>query len=224
VSPDPTTQRAAGSSLVQPILDKHCVRCHGAEKTEAEIDLTHRTEPGILLSWPYVTLVFGKNAKTVADLPETSIAGPIFPYHAYPNPEVKYPTQDTAVPPLTSMSYRSRLIDLAVGGKHYDVRVAPDEEARLVARVDALCPYLGLEEIIAEPDITPEDYFNQAMHQGLSYPSKMRTAPIIHRAFCQDDFKTQLDRQPKDAAGNALPSLEVKGGKRTYRVPIQEPP
>jgi len=89
----------------------------------------------------------------------------------------------------------------------------------LVAWVDALCPYLGLEEILAEPDITAESYFNQAVYKGLSYPSKMRTAPVVHKAFCQDDFKTQLDRQPKDAAGNALPSLEVKGGKRTYRVP-----
>ena len=108
--------------FVQPILDKHCVRCHGVEKTEAEIDLTHRTEQGTLLSWPYVTLVFGKNPKTVADLPKTSIAGPIFPYHTYPNSEVKYPTQDTVVPPLTAMSYRSRLVDLATSGKHYDVQ------------------------------------------------------------------------------------------------------
>jgi hypothetical protein len=210
--------------FVQPILDKHCVSCHGVEKAEAEIDLTHRTEKGTLLSWPYVTLVFGKNPKTVADLPKTSIAGPIFPYHTYPNSEVKYPTQDTVVPPLTAMSYRSRLVDLATSGKHYDVRVSPEEEARLVAWVDALCPYLGLEEIIAEPDITPEDYFKQAVYQGLSYPSKMRTAPVVHRAFCQDDFQTQLDRQPKDAAGNVLPSIEVKDQKRAYRIPAKHTP
>jgi len=47
----------------------------------------------------------------------------------------------------------------------------------------------------------------------------MRTAPVVHKAFCQDDFKTQLDRQPKDPAGNALPSIEVKDGKRIYRIP-----
>jgi hypothetical protein len=122
------------------------------------------------------------------------------------------------------MSYRSQLIDLATSGKHYDVRVSPEEEARLVAWVDALCPYLGLEEIVAEPDIATEDYFNQAVYQGLSYPSKMRTAPIVHRAFSQDDFRTQLDRQPKDAAGNILPSIEVKAQKRVYRIPAKQAP
>ena len=49
-------------------------------------DLAHRTEPGTQLSWPYVKLVFGQNPKTIRDLPRTSIAGPIFPYHTYPNP------------------------------------------------------------------------------------------------------------------------------------------
>ena len=67
---------------------------------------------------------------------------------------------------MTAMSYRSRLVDLATSGKHYDVRVAPEKEARLVAWVDALCPYLGLEEIIAEGDITPEDYFRQAVDRA----------------------------------------------------------
>jgi len=99
------------------------------------------------------------------------------------------------------------------------VRVSPAEEARLVAWVDALCPYLGLEEILAEPDIAAKDYFDQAVYKGLSYPSKMRTAPVVHKAFCQDDFKTQLDRQPKDPAGNPLPSVEVKDSKRIYRIP-----
>jgi hypothetical protein len=121
---------------------------------------------------------------------------------------------------MTAMSYRSRLIELSTSGKHYDVRVAPEEEARLVAWVDALCPYLGLEEILAESDITAEGYFNQAVYEGLSYPSKMCTAPVVHKAFCQDDFKTQLDRQPKDAAGNSLSSVQVQDGKRSYRIPV----
>jgi len=205
--------------FVQPILDKHCISCHGGKEPKAGVDLTHRTEPGTLLSWPYVLLVFGSNPKTIADLPYTSIAGPIFPYHVYPNPEVKFPTADTVVPPMTAMSYRSRLIQKATSGNHHDVRVSPEEEARLVAWVDALCPYLGLEEILAVPDIAPNDYFDQAVHKGLTYPSKMRTAPVVHKAFCQDDFKTQSDRKPKDPAGHPLPSIEVKDRKRVYRIP-----
>jgi len=207
--------------FVQPVLDKHCVRCHGGKEPKAGLDLTHRTEPGTLFSWPYVLLVFGMDPKTIADLPYTSIAGPIFPYHVYPNPEVKLPTADTVVPPMTAMSYRSRLIQKATSGKHHDVRVSPEEEARLVAWVDALCPYLGLEEILAQPDMDPQDYFAQSVYKGLSYSAKMRTAPFVHKAFCQDDFKTQSDRQPRDAAGNPLPSLEVKNGKRIYRIPTK---
>jgi len=205
--------------FVQPVLDKHCVKCHSGKDSKGGLDLTHRTEPGTLFSWPYVLLVFGDKPKTVADLPYTSIAGPIFPYHVYPNPEVKFPTADTVIPPMTAMSYRSRLIQKATSGKHHDVRVSPEEEARLVAWVDALCPYLGLEEILALPDINPEDYFVQPVHKGLSYPSKMRTTPVVHKAFCQDDFKTQRDRKPKDPDGNPLPSIEVKDGKRVYRIP-----
>jgi hypothetical protein len=199
------------------------VKCHGGEQPKAGLDLTHRTEPGTLLSWPYVKLVFGNNPKTIADLPRTSIAGPIFPYHIYPNPEVKFPTEDTVVPALTAMSYRSKLIEIATSGKHGRVRVSPEEEARLIAWVDALCPYLGLEEIVALPDIAPQDYYAQGVYKGLSFPSKMCTAPVVHKAFCQDDFKTQADRQPKDAAGQPLPSMELKDGKRLYRIPAAQP-
>ncbi len=205
--------------FVQPVLDRHCVKCHGGAEPKGGLDLAHRTEPGTLLSWPYVRLVFGRDPKNIADLPRTSVAGPIFPYHAYPNPEVRFPTEDTVVPPMTAMSHRSRLIEIATGGKHHDVRVSPAEEARLVAWVDALCPYLGLEEIVAQPDIDPADYYGQPVYEGLSYPSLMRTAPIVHKAFCQDGFDTQSDRVPKDATGRPLPSFEMKDGRRVYRIP-----
>ena len=205
--------------FVQPILNKRCISCHGQEKTEAEIDLTHRTEEGTLLSWSYVTLVFGKNPRSIADLPRTSIAGPIFPYHTYPNPEVLHPTQDTVVPPMTAMSYRSKLIELATSGKHYDVKVTPEEEARLVAWVDALCPFLGLEELVGLDDLPAEKYYEQAVYRGMSYPARMRTAPAIHRAFRQDRFESQRDRIPCDEQGRPLPSVAVVNGKRVYRIP-----
>jgi hypothetical protein len=207
--------------FVQPVLDRHCIECHRGAEPKGGLDLTHRTEPGTSISWPYVKLVFGHNPKTPADLAQTTIAGPLFPYHVYPNPAVKFPTEETAVPPMTAMSYRSRLIALATSGEHHDVRVSPDEEARLVAWVDALCPYLGLEEILAEPDIAPKDYYDQAVFSGLSFPPKMRTAPVVHKAFAQEEFKTQSDRLPRDAAGNVLPSVEIKDGRRTYQIPVK---
>ncbi len=205
--------------FVQPVLDRHCVRCHSGKEPKAGLDLTHRTEPGTLISWPYVRLVFGKGAKTFNDLPKTSVAGPIFPYALYTNAAVKIPTLSTVVPPLAAMSYRSPLIQIAVSGKHHDVKVTPEEEARLVAWVDTLCPYLGLEEILAQPDMPACDYFAQPVHKGLTYPALMRTAPVIHRAFCQDDFKTQADRLPKAEDGTVLPSMTIVNGKRVYQIP-----
>jgi hypothetical protein len=48
---------------------------------------------------------------------------------------------------MRHLSYRSRLIEMAGGGKHYDVKVDPLSLRRLIAWVDAHCPYAGKEEI-----------------------------------------------------------------------------
>jgi hypothetical protein len=208
--------------FVQPILDRHCISCHGGDKPKGGLDLTHRTEEGTLVSWPYVKLVFGDNPKNMEEVKQKSIAGPIFPYAVYPNPEVKFPTQNTVVPPMTAMSYRSRLVDIVSSGNHHDVKVSPEEEAMIIAWVDALCPYMGIEEILQLPDISPEDFFSQVGHRKLTYPPLMRTMPYVHRAFKQDAFETQLDRLPKDADGNVLPPIYYEGNKRIYRIPETE--
>lgn len=205
--------------FVQPVLDTYCTRCHGGDKPKAGLDLTHRTEPGRTVSWPYVRLVFGQNPKDLADSVRKTIAGPLFPYYAYPNPAWKVVTQDTVVPPMTAMSYKSQLIQFATSGKHHGVRVKPLEEARLVAWVDALCPYLGLEEILKRPDMSAETYYSVGMYKGLSYPALLATAPVVHKAFCQDGFERQEDRLPKDKDGHALPSVYFEGTEQRYRIP-----
>ena len=199
--------------FVQPVLNKHCIRCHGGAAPKGGMDLTHRTEPGSAFSWPYVRLVFGDQPKKVSDLPKTTVAGPIFTACTYPNPEVRFPTQETVVPPMTAISYKSRLIDIATTGNHHDVRVSQEEADRLIAWVDALCPYFGMEELFDQPDPGPK------ADAGFSYAARMHTAPMVHRAFLQDDFETQEDRLPKDADGKVLPSIEFKDGKRFYRTP-----
>ena len=209
--------------FVQPVLDRHCVSCHGGQTPKGELDLTHRTENGTLLSWPYVKLVFGnKPGKTLEELRKTSIAGPIFPYATYPNPEWKFPTTDTVVPPMTAMSYRSPLVEIVSSGKHHDVKVSPEEEAMIIAWVDTLCLYLGTEEILQQPDIDPAQYYSDRINKKFTYPPRMRTMPAVHRAFQQDDFQTQDDRLPRDADGQVLPSIYYEGNKRMYRIPKQE--
>lgn len=207
--------------FVQPVLDKNCIRCHGRENPKAGLDLTHRTAPDRTVSWPYVLLVFGKDPKNLADSVAKTIAGPLFPYHAYPNPDWKVVTQDTVVPPLTAMSYRSKLVRYATGGKHHAVKVTPQEEARLVAWVDALCPYLGLEELLTRADIPCETYYSVGMYKGLSYPALGATAPVVHKAFCQDGFESQASRLPKDENGHVLPSVYFEGQRMRYRIPTK---
>jgi hypothetical protein len=205
--------------FAQPVLDRYCTRCHGGEKPKAGLNLTHRTEPERTISWPYVLLVFGKEPKDLADSVKKTIAGPLFPYHVYPNPAWKVVTQDTVVPPMTAMSYKSKLIQIATSGKHHDVKVTPREEAQLVAWVDALCPYLGLEELLVRPDLDQENYFKVDMYRGLSYAARLATAPVVHKAFCQDGFEHQDDRLPKDKDGKVLPSVYYEGDRMHYRIP-----
>lgn len=220
IAPPPWGDETIGfTRFAQPVLDKHCIRCHGDDKHKSGLNLTHRAEPDRTVSWPYVQLVFGKSPKNLADAVQKSIARPLFPYHAYPNPEWKVVTEDTVPPPMTAMSYNSRLIKIATGGQHHGVRVTPLEEARLVAWVDALCPYLGLEELLTRPDIPEEVYYKVGMYKGLSYPARMVTAPVVHKAFCQDDFESQSSRLPKDGNGNIIPSIYFDGNVLRYRIP-----
>jgi hypothetical protein len=120
---------------------------------------------------------------------------------------------------MTAMSYRCRLVQFAASGKHHGVRVTPLEEARLVAWVDALCPYLGLEELLARPDLAADTYYGVGMYAGLSYPARLATAPVVHKAFCQDGFERQEDRLPKDKDGRVLPSVYYEGTEQRYRIP-----
>ena len=78
-------------------------------------------------------------------------------------------------PPMTYLSYRSRLIELCSNGKHYDVKVDPLSLQRLIAWVDAMCPYQGDEEIRTEED---------PVFQGVDWLSirpKVKNAPRIIR-------------------------------------------
>lgn len=73
------------------------------------------------------------------------------------------------------LSLRSPLIELAMSGKHHDVKVSPAELLRLIAWVDANCPYLGDEEIRAMPDPVFDGI------EDLPIRPRLKTAPIIDR-------------------------------------------
>jgi hypothetical protein len=161
---------------VQPVLDKYCNQCHsGAGEARKTLDLTFRPGPPQAAE-PYLTLL---GRPTWAK-----------PYKAPENPPPGFGIADTIMvegyrttdpaayvtpQPMTYLSYRSRLIELAGSGKHYDVKVDPVSLQRLIAWVDAMCPYEGDEELrqIDDPVFQGVDW--------LAIRPRIKTAPTIVR-------------------------------------------
>ena len=77
--------------------------------------------------------------------------------------------------PMSGLSSRSRLIDLASSGRHNGVQVDPVSLLRLIVWVDAICPYRGDEEVrqIPDPEFQGVDW--------LAVRPRIQTAPHIAR-------------------------------------------
>jgi hypothetical protein len=169
------TQTISYERFAQPVLDRHCGSCHqGNGEARNVLDLTFR--PGYdLFNEPYLTLVGGAGwgnpvSKTT---PGYGIAGAIA-VETY-DPSTRDPGAYSTIPPLQSLSYTSRLIDLAMSGKHYKVNVTGDDLQRLIAWVDLNCPYRGDEEVRAVPD---PDFPGIDL---LPVRPRIRTAPVVER-------------------------------------------
>ncbi len=161
---------------VRPVLDKYCAKCHeGDGEGRKTLDLTAR--PGKLdFDEVYWLLIgqptWGQPYERPKDCPPGFGIADTLLVEAYGKLDpVAYQTP----PPMTRLSYRSRLIEIASGGKHHDVRVDPISLQRLICWVDAMCPYRGDEEVRQEPD---PDF------QGVDWlpvRPRIRTAPVVDR-------------------------------------------
>lgn len=105
---------------VQPVLDKHCIRCHGGDKPKADLDLSGAMTT--LFSKSYENLVKRKLINHID----------VDPRDAY----------IPAEPPLTFGSHRSKMILQLLKG-HNDVKLSQEEFIKLVTWVDANAPYYG---------------------------------------------------------------------------------
>jgi hypothetical protein len=199
LAPPPWGDESIGyERFVQPVLDRYCGECHqGDGEGRDELDLTLR--PGYrFMNEPYLTLVgpaIWQNPK-LTDLtlpnpnkPGVGLAG-IFPVETfdadaivepfkwYNGPKVRpqaYAAKYATLRPMTTLSYKSSLIERAMSGKHHNVKVDPVGLRRLIAWVDAMGPYRGEEEILAIPDPEFEGI------EDLAIRPRMRTAPRIPR-------------------------------------------
>jgi hypothetical protein len=77
--------------------------------------------------------------------------------------------------PMEALSYTSELVKLAADGKHYGVKADPLSLRRLIAWVDANCPYLGDEDLRQFPD---PDFPGIEL---LPIRPRVATAPLIER-------------------------------------------
>jgi hypothetical protein len=160
--------------FAQPVLDRYCVKCHdGKTKGAEEPNLALRPGHSVFKE-PYLTLVgpAGWGNPIGAGRPGYGIANAIPVESAFgPND----PRGLTTLPPMQYLSYKSRLIDLASSGKHHDVKVDAISLHRLIAWVDACCPFMGEEELRAQGDPAFPGI------ERLPIRPRVATAPVIER-------------------------------------------
>ena len=177
IAPPPWTDTTVSyARYVRPVLDQYCAKCHeGDGEGRKTFDMTERPAPPVF-SEPYLTLI-GRPSwgapYTPPEKPEPGfgLAG-VLMVEAYGQVD---PQAYRTPKPMTSLSYKSPLIDWVSNGKHHDVKVDPISLQRLIVWVDAMCPYLGDEEVRAIPD--PE-------FQGVDWLSVrplIKNAPVIPR-------------------------------------------
>ena len=174
-SPPPWGTESIGfERFVQPVLVQYCVKCHqGVAPNNAEPNLGLR--PGhALFKEPYLTLVgsAGWGNPIPAGRPGYGIAAAIPVESAYGQND---PQALGTLKPMQYLSYKSRLIELASSGKHYDVKADPISLRRLIAWVDACAPYLGDVELQTQGD---PDFPGI---ERLPIRPRVATAPVIER-------------------------------------------
>ncbi len=167
---------------VRPLLDQYCGDCHQGEgEARDAFDITPR--PGFLgFDETYVVLTgrpsWGQPYQAPADpSPGWGIAD-VMMVEAY---DQRDPAGYQTPPPMTGLSYRSRLVELVSSGEHHDVRVDDVSLRKLIAWIDTMCPYRGDEEVRAIPD---------PRFQGIDWLSVrplIETAPRIARPGPLDD-------------------------------------
>ena len=156
------------------MLDRYCVKCHaGTAEAAAEPNLVLRPGHNVFQE-PYLTLVgsAGWGNPVPGGRPGYGIAGAIPVESSYGQND---PNALTTLPPMQYLSYKSRLIELAGNGQHYGVKAAPQDLHRLIAWVDACCPFLGEEELraLGDPDFPGME--------TLPIRPRVATAPVIER-------------------------------------------
>jgi len=167
------TESISFERFVQPVLDEYCGECHqDSGEGRDTLDLTFR--PGVdVFMEPYLTLVgsagWGNPVSGTQGEDGYGLAG------AIPVENMSGPEAYQTLRPMQYLSYTSKLVKRAAGGEHNDVQADPLSLRKLMAWVDACCPYMGEEEVRALDD----PMF--AGMEKLPIRPRVRTAPVVQR-------------------------------------------
>lgn len=146
---------------VQPILDKHCTRCHSGKEPKAKLDLSGEMTPYFCRSYENIM-----RRKLVTYIQE---------FHG-PQPRAQK-TNVVPLPPRSLGSHASKLIT-QIRKDHHDVALSREELIRLVTWADANAPYygsyFGRRNLIYRdhPDFRPVPTLASAM--GVSLDDRLR--------------------------------------------------
>ncbi len=159
--------------FAQPLLDRYCVKCHdGKAREAAEPNLSLRPGRSVFKE-PYLTLVGPAGwDNPVRGGPGYGISGAI-PVESAQNQ--MDPKGLTTLRPMQYLSANSHLVDLASNGKHYGVKADQVSLHRLIAWVDACCPFMGEEELRALGDPSFPGI------ERLPIRPRVASAPVIER-------------------------------------------
>jgi hypothetical protein len=131
--------------VVQPVLDKHCVRCHNARRHPRGIDLSGDRTDFFNVSYDVLT----RKGTPWADHPERHGGGqPTPPYTSWISTANGSEANILEIAPKRWGSPASKLADMMLAG-HPDkdgrkrVSLSPDERLRIFAWIDLNIPYYG---------------------------------------------------------------------------------
>ena len=161
---------------VQPILDRHCVRCHNPDARKGGVDLCGDHGPMFSMGY-YALVVFGQ----IAD-------------------GRNYAKSNYA--PYTLGSGGSALMK-KIDGSHHDVRVTAEEEAALRLWLDASAPYPGTYAALGTGSIGGYIKNEQVLNTDSAWPTTRAAQAAFERrcASCHDAKGLALPRYLSDENG-----------------------
>ena len=180
---------------IQPILDRHCVKCHHSDRADGGVILTG--DHGPLYSHSYFSLTVTGQFADGRNRPESNF------------------------PPRALGSGAAPLLKMLEGG-HYDVKA--DEREQLVTRlwIDSGAPYPGTYAALGSGMIGGYEHNESVIENDSAWPETRAAAAAIDRrcASCHQNRERPLPRSLSDEIGFSfwMPDLKDRRIRRNRHI------